>query len=162
MAAVSPHVISTVRRFRVKIMRFSIPTELIPKLRELQEQTRQYYIDKIAESEDAVVMTGGMGAAMYLTFDGRVIVHDDDLEEETFPREAKDAKEMFTAIIISAKRRNAPELLSLLPSRPNTAVDCVACESHGWQRFGLDVHGKPVEIICWDCGGVGWIDKDYY
>lgn len=141
-------------------MRFPIPPELVPKLRELQAQSREFYIDKIAESEDAVVMTLGLGDAMYLALDGRVIVDEFSLSDEEAkpPREAKDAKEMFTAIVVGAKRRNAPELRSLLPSRPETAVDCAACECRGWRQFGLDVYGKPVEIVCWECGGVGWLN----
>ncbi len=143
------------------MMRFSIPQELVPKLRELQAKSRQFYTDKIVESEDAVVMTLGLGDAMYLALDGRVIVDEWNYpDEDTPPREAKDAKEMFTAIVIGAKRFNAPELLSLLPSRLETAVDCAACECRGWIRFGLDVHGKPIELVCPDCGGVGWIDSD--
>jgi hypothetical protein len=141
----------------VKTKRFEIPNELVPKLRELQAETRQYYIDKIAEAEDAVVMSGGMGAAMYLALDGRVIVWDDDLEEETEPREAKDVKEMFTAIIGGAKKRKAPELLLLLPLRPEEALDCPDCGNSGRRQLGLDVDGEPVKIICWDCGGIGWI-----
>jgi len=142
------------------MMRFTIPNELMPILRELQAETRRFYIDKLAEAEDAVVMSGGMGAAMYLTLDGRVIVWDDDLDgEETEPREAKDVKEMFTAIVVGAKRRKAPELLSLLPPRPKAALDCPDCGNSGWRQFGLDVNGEPVKIICWDCGGIGWIIK---
>ena len=142
-------------------MRFLIPPKLVPKLRELQAQSRQFFIDKIAESEDAVVMTLGLGDAMYLALDGRVIIDEFSLaeEEDKPPREAKDAKEMYAAIVVGAKQRNAPELLSLLPSRPETAIDCVACEKRGWRQFGLDVYGKPVEIVCWDCGGIGWIDN---
>jgi len=144
-----------------KMMRFSIPPELIPKLRELQAQSRQFYIDKIAESEDAVVMTLGLGDAMYLALDGRVIVDEFSFTDEDKPlREAKDAKEMFTAIVIGAKSCNAPELLSLLSSRPETAVDCAACECRGWKRLGKDADGNPNEIVCWECGGIGWIDND--
>lgn len=145
------------------MMRFSIPPELVPKLRELQAQSRQFYIDKIAESEDAVVMTLGLGDAMYLALDGRVIVDEFSLSDEEAkpPREAKDAKEMFTAIVVGAKRRNAPELLSLLPSRPETAVDCAACECRGWKRLaGKDTDGNPAEIVCWECGGIGWTDNN--
>lgn len=138
-------------------MRFQIPSELVPKLRELQAEYKHYLTHPIVKSEDAVVMTGRMGAAMFLTLDGRVIVHD-DFPDDAEPREAKDVKEMYTAISVGAKRRNAPELLSLLPSRPETAIDCVACENSGWRQFGLGIDGKPVEIVCWDCGGVGWID----
>ena len=141
----------------VKTKRFTIPEELLPKLHQLQEQSRQFYKDKVAESEDAVVMTLGMGAAMYLALDGRVVVWDDDLEGETEPREAKDEREMFTAIVIGAKQRKAPELLSLLPERPLEALDCQECNNCGWRQFGNDEQGEPVKIICWDCGGIGWI-----
>ena len=142
------------------MMRFSIPPELVPKLRDLQHQSRKFCIDKIVESEDAVIMTLGLGDAMYLALDGRVIVDECTWtpEEEKPPREAKDAKEMFTAIVIGAKRRNAPELLSLLPCRPETAVDCIACERRGWRQLGKDADGNPSEIVCLECGGIGWID----
>ena len=141
----------------VKTRRFTIPEELIPKLRGLQEQSRHYYKDEVVESEDAVVMTLGMGAAMYLALDGRVIVWEDELEEKTEPRDAKDVKEMFTAILIGAEQTKSPELLSLLPQRPKEALDCQECNKSGWRQFGIDVSGEPVKIICWDCGGIGWI-----
>ncbi len=143
------------------MMRFSIPTELVPKLRELQAQSREFFIDKIAESEDAVVMTLGLGDAMYLALDGRVIVDEFSwtAEEDKSPREAKDAKEMFTAIVVGAKKRNAPELLSLLPSRSETAFDCAACECRGWKQLGKDADGNPNEIVCWECGGIGWVEN---
>jgi hypothetical protein len=64
---------------------------------------------------------------------------------------------MFTAIIIGAKQRKAPELLSLLPKRPFEASDCTECNNSGWRQFGNDVNGNPVKIICWDCGGIGWV-----
>jgi hypothetical protein len=142
-------------------MRFLIPPKLVPKLRELQEQSRQFYIDKIAESEDAVVMTLGLGDAMYLALDGRVIVDEFTLteEEDKPPREAKDAKEMYAAIVVGAKQRNAPELLSLLPSRPEAAVDCAACKNSGWFFFGADAP-ESLKVICSECGGVGWKGGD--
>lgn len=143
------------------MMRFSIPPNLVPKLRELQAQSKQRYTDKIVESEDAVVMTLGLGDAMYLTFDGRVIVDEWNYpEEDQPPREAKDAKEMFMAVVIGAKRFKAQELLSILPPRAETAVDCAACERSGWVRFGQDVEGKPVDFVCPECGGVGWTDNN--
>jgi hypothetical protein len=133
-------------------MRFSITQELVTRLRELQAESNRYYTDKIAESEDAVIMTLGMGGAMYLALDGRVIIHEEDLDTETEPREAEGPKEMYAAVVIGAKRRGAPELLSLLPSRPETAFDCEACKNRGWQRLG------SAEVICWNCGGIGWTD----
>lgn len=143
--------------------RFTIPDELVPGLRELQAQSRQQlYTDRITEAEDAIVMTLGMGAAMYLTLDGRIIIDEDDLwlEKTEPPRQAKDEKEMFAAVIIGARRRNAPELLSLLPPRPDNACSCQDCAGNGWRQFGIDTDGNPVEIICMSCGGIGWIMSD--
>ena len=138
-------------------MRFVIPTEFVSRLRELQAQSKQHFSDEIVDAEDAVVMTLGLGAARYLTFDGRVIIH--DYMEDEPPREAKDATEMYSAVVVGAKQRNAPELLSLLPSRPEAAVDCAACENSGWLVFGADAP-QPLEIICSECGGVGWKGGD--
>jgi hypothetical protein len=141
----------------IKTRRFTIPNELIPRLRELQEESKQHLVDKIAESEDAVIMSLGMGAAMYLTLDGRVIIDEDDnfLEAPMQPYEARNEKEIFTAVIIGAKTRKAPELLSLLPERPTETSDCAECKSRGWKQFG-----EAVEIICIKCGGIGWVTNN--
>jgi hypothetical protein len=144
-----------------KTRRFAISEALVPKLRELQERTKERYTDKIIESEDVVVMTLGMGNAMYLTFDGRIIIEEWNYpDEDGPPREAKDVKEMLTAIVVGAKQRKAPELLSLLPQRPKEATDCRACEITGWRQIGADVNGEPVKIVCWDCAGTGWINNN--
>ena len=142
-------------------MRFQSPPELVPKLRELQAESKQFFSDPIAESEDAVVMTLGLGDAMYLTLDGRVIIDEFSLAEKDDkpPREAKDATEMYAAIVVGAKQRNAPELLSLLPSRPEAALDCAACENSGWFVFGADAP-ESLKVICLECGGVGWKGGD--
>lgn len=136
-------------------MRFDIPETLIPKLRDLQSQ--QNYPDEILESEDAVVMTLGLGPAMCLAFDGRVIVH--DYMDDERPRQSSDPKEAFSAIVIGAKVRKAPELLSLLLQRPANALDCADCEGSGWRQFGKDVEGKPIEVVCRGCGGTGWVRR---
>jgi len=141
----------------IETKRFTIPAALIPKLRELQEQSKQHFTDKIAESENAVVMTLGMGVAMYLTLDGRVIIDEDDLwlDKPMPPREAKDEKEMLAAVNIGAKIRKTPELLSLLPERPIEALDCKSCEGKGWKKFT-----ETFEFICMECGGVGWVTNN--
>src|ERR1051325_3900959 len=133
-------------------MRFEIPANLIPKLRELQSE--QDYPDDVLRLEDAVVLTLGLGPAMYLTFDGRVIVH--AYMEDEPPRESSDPKEAYTAIVVGADTRGAPELLSLLPPRPSDAIDCAACRGSGWIKMGRDIYGEPAKISCWECGGLGW------
>lgn len=131
---------------------FDIPNELIPKLRELQKKDLP---DKIIESEDAVVMFGGFGDPLYLTFDGRVII--EDMLDDIPPREAKTLAEAAMAIVVGAKVRNFPELLSILPKRPQKAIDCKNCNGDGWFK----PHKNLGPFFCGDCGGLGWTVKDY-
>jgi hypothetical protein len=48
-------------------IRFQIPELLLPKLKQLQKDST--YMDEMLKSEDAIVMTLGLGPAMYLTMD---------------------------------------------------------------------------------------------
>ncbi len=127
---------------------FDIPIELIPKLRELQADDSNY---PIVKSEDAVVMFYGMGDPLYLTFDGRVII-EECFNEEKPPREAETLAEAAMAVVVGAKVRKFPELLSILPERPETAADCKNCDKSGWLQF-LGISG---EFVCGNCGGLGW------
>jgi hypothetical protein len=131
-----------------------IPQSLLPTLERLQKESA--YKDEVLESQDAIVMTLGLGPAMYLTLDGRVIIH--EYMDGARPREASSKQEAFAAIVIGAKARKEPELLSILPTKTEDARDCNGCEGRGWKRFGGATEGEPVEVICWECGGVGWRD----
>jgi hypothetical protein len=70
-------------------------------------------------------------------------------------REAKDVKQMFTAISAGADRSKLPELLSVLRPRQAEAMDYREYNNSGWRQFEIDVKGEPVRMICWDCGG--WV-----
>jgi hypothetical protein len=128
--------------------RFNIPNELVPRLRELQKEDSEY---KITVSEDAVVMFYGMGDPLYLTFDGRVII--EDWMNNTPPREAGTLTEAACAVVVGAKVRNFPELLSILPKRPPNAFDCGNCNKSGWFQ-PLEILGP---FVCGTCGGLGWL-----
>ncbi|MBX3245230.1 MAG: hypothetical protein KF685_12335 [Acidobacteria bacterium] len=125
---------------------FDISDELLPKLRQLQEQDPP---EKRMESEDAVMMFAGLGDPMYLTFDGRVLIV--DMLEDVPPREAASFQEAVSAIIIGAKKRKCPELFDLLPMRGENAADCNECDKSGWQRIA-----ETITIVCENCGGLGW------
>jgi hypothetical protein len=125
---------------------FDIPDALVPKLRQLQEQDPP---EKLMGSEDAVIMFAGLGDPMYLTFDGRVLVL--DMLEDVPPREAANFQEAASAIVVGAKNRKSPELLTLLPMRPQSAADCNECDNTGWQQFT-----ESITIVCGNCGGLGW------
>jgi hypothetical protein len=127
---------------------FDIPIELVPKLRELQSKDVHY---PITVAEDAVVMFYGMGDPLYLTFDGRVII--EDMLEDTPPRESATLTEASCAVVVGAKVRNFPELLSILPKRPPNAFDCGNCNKSGWFQ-PLETLGP---FVCGTCGGLGWL-----
>lgn len=126
---------------------FEIPENLIPRIKELQKKDDH---DKIVKSENAVVMFYGMGDPLYLTLDGRVIIQ--DMLDEVPPREAETLIEAAIAVVVGAKVRDFPELLSILPARPENALDCGNCENTGWFLAG----GVLGPFVCGDCGGLGW------
>ena len=131
---------------------FEISENLIPKLRELQRNDLNH---DIVKSEDAVIMFGGMGDPLYLTFDGRVII-DECFMEEKGPREAESLAEAAMAVVVGAKIRNFPELLSILPNPSENAIDCQNCEKSGWIKVG----GGLGPFVCRECGGLGWKLKE--
>jgi hypothetical protein len=132
---------------------FDIPKELIPKLRELQEKDFNY---EIVKTEDSVVMFYGMGDPLYLTFDGRVIIEECFIEEKS-PREAANLAEAAMAVVVGSKIRDFPELLSILPERPENALDCENCNKSGWLQLGENLG----PFVCGNCGGLGWQLKEY-
>jgi hypothetical protein len=131
---------------------FEIPENLIPQLRELQKKDLH---EEIVKSEDAVVMFYGMGDPLYLTLDGRVFIYEFFMEEKGL-REAETLAEAAMAVVVGAKVRNRPDLLSIMPKRPQNSVDCKNCNKTGWFKAG----GVLGPFVCGDCGGLGWKLKE--
>jgi ribosomal protein S27AE len=131
---------------------FELPKNLIPKLKELQSKDLP---EKMVQTEDAVVMFYGMGDPMYLTLDGRILIDECFMEDKGL-REAENLIEAAMAVVVGAKVRNFPELLSILPARPENAIDCQNCEKTGWFMAG-EVLGP---FVCGKCGGLGWKLKE--
>jgi hypothetical protein len=123
---------------------FEIPENLIPQLRELQKKDLH---EEIVKSEDAVVMFYGMGDPLYLTLDGRVFIYEFFMEEKGL-REAETLAEAAMAVVVGAKVRNCPDLLSIMPKRPQNSVDCKNCNKTGWFKAG----GVLGPFVCGDCG----------
>ena len=131
---------------------FEIPENLIPRLNELQKKDVHH---EIVESENAVIMYGGMGDPMYLTLDGRVFIDECFIEDKGL-REAKTLPEAAMAVVVGAKLRNFPELLSILPEPPENAVDCKDCNKTGWLQPGPNIG----PFVCEKCGGLGWKENE--
>jgi hypothetical protein len=131
---------------------FDIPDDLVPRLRELQ--SRQNPWNDLIEAEDVVHLYYGLGPALFLAFDGRVIV--DDYFNETGAYEVTDPKEAWTAVAIGADVWGVPELRRLLPERPPGAVDCPDCKGSGWLRWP-SADGRERSVVCERCGALGWL-----
>ena len=133
-------------------MRLTLTESLLARLREDRAATP--YTDDIMESEDAFVLYPGMGSAIYLTSDGRVLIDERDWKGEPV-REATD-DEACTGLVLCADAGGISELLDLLPTRPAHSSECFDCRG---QRY-LDItlpSGKHIRPICGRCWGRGWI-----
>jgi hypothetical protein len=132
--------------------RFTIPDDLVPQLRRLRARQRKW--SEVIDAEDVVHLYYGLGPAMFLAFDGRVLV--DDSFNETGCYEVSDPKEAWVALAVGANVWSFPELLRLLPERPSGALDCPDCRGVGWLFFPTS-DGRQCKVVCRGCGALGWL-----
>jgi hypothetical protein len=133
-------------------MRFLITPELTSKLIPIRKtQLSRARWDEILAKHDAVVLSYGLGPALYLTMDGQIIVH--AYLDEKEPYVSEDDNERCEAICIGAITLKLPALCELLP---NSAIDCRLCHGSGLLKLGVDSKGNPGELVCWHCHGLGW------
>lgn len=128
--------------------RVAIPPSVLPRLRDLQASQRQDWWSPCVVAEDAVLLDPGMGPAMYLTFDGRIL-EDRSGWDGGACHEVDDPKVAWSSLIVGADKQRAPELLRLLPARSDRAAACARCGGSG--RFV-----STLRMLCPDCGGLGW------
>lgn len=110
----------------------------------------------MVEAEDVVHLYYGLGPALFLAFDGRVIV--DDYFNETGVYEVSDSKEAWMAVAMEAELWGVPELRRLLPERAADAVNCLQCKGSGWFRWPTTEGGQG-RVVCWECGALGWLQS---
>lgn len=132
-------------------MRFAIPPELLRKLRD-RFATRQRR--DIELNEDAFLLFPGMGPALYLTSDGRVLKDRRDWDE-SLPIEEGSDDDAVAALVIGAEDLDLPELLELIPAPLPSAQSCTRCGGSRWFTF-KDHFGKTARVICPDCAGRGY------
>lgn len=133
-----------------------IPDELRSKLRSLQEEQKKNpcpFADPKLQQEDAVWMYLGMGPAMYLTFDGRVLIDSYDWDGKPL-REAQSLKEVASALALGARKCSMPELRDLLPRKPENAETCSMCQGSGYIN-PPNSSNQDFWFLC-SCGGLGW------
>ena len=136
--------------------------DIAPALREklkkvrAKQLTQQSYHDEVFAEQDVVILTLGLGPAMYLHLDGYVIIWDSEAmwSDNKHPIKTKDIKEIAGAIVVGAKRLDMPELLELLPPPPRSASICPQCSGKRTMDFG----STPEHwIVCPRCNGLAWI-----
>jgi hypothetical protein len=135
-------------------MRFEVPANVIDALRARRAQRRWH--DGVEDQHDAFVLDPGMGPALYLTTDGRVLV-DGSAWDDSPVREATD-DEAVAALVVGAKKTGIAALIDLLPSPPTEARDCATCGGARWSRLPVDsTDGQPIVQVCSECSGRGWV-----
>ncbi|MGC4090302.1 MAG: hypothetical protein QM756_20975 [Polyangiaceae bacterium] len=121
---------------------------------ELQNYRQAHLVDDVMRNYDAVLLDPGLGPAVYLSLDGR-IVWDDDGWGVTATR-----GEALAAILAGVMKTRIVALLRLLPSRPTGALDCSQCGATGRFDFNgqlQNIHGERSSVVCMTCCGLGWI-----
>jgi hypothetical protein len=132
--------------------RFTFSPAMIEQLRTIQAEQMARYADPVLHEHDAVVATYGLGPAMYLCLDGRVLIQDND-QDEPAPVETENENDLRATRLILDKRYSLPELLApeLFPPKPLGASNCRICLGTRW------IQGK---IVCYPCRALGWIVAD--
>ncbi len=136
------------RRILVSVRLFELKPSLLALLREHRQRRNDG--DPIAERYDAFLLDPGLGPAVFLSSDGRIIWDDDGWGVRVNRGEA------FTSILAGVKKTGIAELRTLLPPRPAESADCAECAATGWRTFGDEAQGKVMSFLCDKCGGLGW------
>lgn len=118
-------------------------------------------LDEYFLRHELVTITLGMGPAMYLSLDGRVIIWNYDDGES--PCEANDPHDIAAGVALAVERWSMPELLPLLPTRPADGHECPTCGGERWLRHSAgrwvrfsEGPANAVQAVCRICCGLGW------
>jgi hypothetical protein len=111
---------------------------------------------------DVVIITLGLGPAVYLRLDGRIIKWNYDDGES--PRELSDPHDIAAGVALAVETWSMPELLALLPTRPGDGQECARCGGERWIRYAegrwVRLSQGPedsVKRVCITCCGLGWV-----
>src|SRR4051812_23521088 len=115
-------------------MRFTLPADVLAALRARSAQERWPPDPEVRKYGEAFLLYPGLGPALYLLEDGRVLVdargwegvYRDGVMKEGPIREASD-DEAVGALVVGARETGIAALLSLLPPAPARASPCPRC-----------------------------------
>ena len=139
------------------VMRFHLPDHVLHALQQAQPDRLG---DPLLREYDAFMLDPGMGPALILTTDGRVL--EDGTCWDGIPVKEATNDAALEAIVIGFKKTGIAALLELLPSRPDMAGECPRC--HGDRFAPPHVEGASAaqlvqlpRFICNFCHGLGWV-----
>jgi predicted transport protein len=124
------------------VMRFVIRDPLLTILRARRARQEARYPGE--GQKDAILIYPGLGPALYLTLDRRVLIDARDWDGSPI-REASD-EDAIGAIVVGVRSTGIRELLDLLPSAPANARPCAVCRGERYDEG----------IVCSSCFGLGW------
>ncbi|MBI1313640.1 hypothetical protein GC176_20300 [bacterium] len=115
----------------------------------LRQRRSECSSDPIANEYDAFMLYPGMGPAIYITADGRIIWYD---YGEWGVGDSLTLKDAIFGVVAGIPETRIESLREVLPRRPNDSTTCKLCDGSG--RMQVPMLTKS--FICSDCGGLGW------
>jgi hypothetical protein len=137
----------------------NIPDTLRPRLLALRAKQLQHpYADEVLVGREVIVLTLGLGPAIYLGLDGEVFIWH-YMDDEPL-RVTDDIADIAGGLVIGAKNYDLPELHDLLPPCSVGGGPCSVCGGRRWVQFGRRRFDsdEPGWLVCWECRGMGWRD----
>ncbi|WP_422929347.1 hypothetical protein [Singulisphaera sp. PoT] len=109
---------------------------------------------EIFYEREVVMLQVFMGRASFLDVEGHVWY--ENFGEGDDPKILRDARDIASEIVRWSGAIGLPELIDMLPSRPETAVVCGICGGSRWfpASMMVSLEGKPLR--CLRCYGLGW------
>jgi hypothetical protein len=132
-----------------------LPEPLRARLRQIRERQmadhlagRPQLVCGVFYDEEVVCLRASSGHATYLGTDGRV--HYENYGEGRDKVVLTDPRDVASAIVKWAGDIGVPELVELLPKRPEGAVVCRLCKGSRWEST------ESSRWCCRRCCGLGW------
>jgi len=128
-----------------------IPLPLSPALlAKLRANRARRNLDEVEREHDAFLLDPGLGPAVYLTSEGRLLADNTAFFGDTIEELTKD-EDVIPYLVVGARKTGVVELLELVPPAPADAVVCPMCEgSRYWQ---------VIRMVCLLCRGRSWATR---
>jgi hypothetical protein len=123
------------------------------RIEQLKRQGRSVY--NLPKGE-ALPLLGSIGFDSAMMSDGSVWTWD----EGSGPAQAQETEYKIAGekerlmVLVGAQSRIYPELMAILPIRPQDATDCAVCGGTGYAY-----QQGEVNVVCRDCGCMGWVER---